>query len=173
LFNGVASPLLYAQSNQVNAVVPFEIAGRDTAEVQIVHNMERTGTATVSVVAAQPGVFQGTVFNEDGTVNSASNPAAKGSVIRIFATGAGQTNPPSVTGTMAADDSIRPRLRVEALIGGIGAERVNASIARGAFPGILQVVARVPMSAPSGPDVLLELAVGEAVSPPTATVAIR
>ena len=46
-----------------------------------------------------PGIFvlnaagQGAIINQDGTVNSAKNGAAIGSVVSIYATGQGQTNP--------------------------------------------------------------------------------
>jgi uncharacterized protein (TIGR03437 family) len=181
LFGGIAAPLIFVQANQANAIVPFEMAGRDRVDVEVVHNGRRTTPATVSVVAAQPGVFttmgaaagQGIILNQDGTTNSSSNPAAKGSLIRVFATGAGQTVPPGVNGAFAVDDSAKPRLRVEALIGGIGGQVVAARVPRGIFAGVMLVEIRLPANAPSGSDVPVELAVGDVMSPPTATVAIR
>jgi uncharacterized protein (TIGR03437 family) len=180
-FSGISAPLIFAQANQVNAIVPFEMAGRDSADVQIIHSGRTTEPATVSVVDVQPGVFtangaaagQGIILNEDSTPNSASNPAAKGSVIRIFATGAGQTLPRGVNGAFAADDSVKPRSRVEALIGGIGGRVLNARVPSGLFAGVVQVDVRIPANAPSGSEVPLELAVGEVISPPIATVSVR
>jgi quinohemoprotein ethanol dehydrogenase len=180
-FNGIAAPLLYAQANQVNAIVPFEVAGRDSAQVQISRGGgQTTQLATVSIVPAQPGIFtargvasgQGIVLNQDGTPNSAGNPAARGSVVSIFATGAGQTNPAGMNGAFARDDSMKMALPVTVLIGGIGAETVNARVPRGVFAGIVQADVRVPADAPSGSEVALELATGEVISPP-ATIAVR
>jgi uncharacterized protein (TIGR03437 family) len=117
LFNGVAAPLLFAQANQVNAIVPFEVLQQgDTASVQISHSGQTAQTVTVSVVKKQPGIFtvggtgsgQAIVQNTDGTLNSSSNLAAKGSMISILATGAGQTTPILPDGTFATDDSSRP-----------------------------------------------------------------
>ena len=62
-----------------------------------------TPAVTVSVVKKQPGIFtiegtgsgQAIVQNADGTLNSSSNLAAKGSTISILATGAGQNTPDS------------------------------------------------------------------------------
>ena len=40
------------------------------------------------------------MLNEDFTVNSPANPAARGSILQIFATGEGQTDPPGVDGKL-------------------------------------------------------------------------
>ena len=84
LINGVAAPLLYASDSQINAVVPFEVAGQAKASVQV-----NTGSAFgAAVLQADPAVFPGAVINQDGTVNSASNPAAPGSYVALWTTGA-------------------------------------------------------------------------------------
>jgi uncharacterized protein (TIGR03437 family) len=92
--------------------------------------------------------------------------------VKVFATGAGQTNPPGVNGAFTIDDSIKPASRVVVLIAGIGADLINARVPRGLFAGILQADARVPANAPSGAEIPIWLAVGDVISPP-ATVAIR
>jgi uncharacterized protein (TIGR03437 family) len=180
-FNGVAAPVLFAQANQVNAIVPFEVLRQgDTANVQISHGGQMTQTVTVSVVKKQPGIFttggtgsgQAIVQNADGTLNSSSNLAAKGSTISILATGTGQNTPILPDGTFATGDSNRPRLRITVLIGGIGAEVINARVPLGLFAGLVQVDVRIPAGAPSGPQVSLELGVGDVLSPPT-TLAIQ
>jgi len=180
-FNGVAAPMLFAQANQVNAIVPFEVLQQgDTANVQISHGGQTTQAVTVSVVKKQPGIFttggtgsgQAVVQNADGKLNSSSNLAAKGSTISILATGAGQTIPTLPDGTFATDDSNRPRLRITVLIGGIGAEVVSARVPVGFVAGLIQVDVRIPAGAPSGPAVSLELGVGDELSPP-ATLAIQ
>jgi uncharacterized protein (TIGR03437 family) len=112
------------------------------------------------------------VQNADGSLNSSSSLAAKGSTVSILATGAGPTTPPLPAGTFAADDSFRPRLRITVLIGGIGAEVISARVPSGLFAGLLQVDVRIPADAPSGPAVSLELGVGDVLSPP-ATLAIQ
>jgi alcohol dehydrogenase (cytochrome c) len=179
-FNGVAAPLVFAQANQVNAIVPFEVTGRESADVQISFNGRTTNTVTVSVVEAQPGLFtrsgastgQAIALNQDGSFNSSSNPAARGSTLSIFATGAGQTNPPAQTGSFASSDSIRPLLAVKVLIGGIGADVGSARIPQGSFAGMLRVDVRVPEAAPTGAETPIEVVIGDTLSPPV-TVAIR
>jgi uncharacterized protein (TIGR03437 family) len=152
----------------------------DTANVQISHSGQLTQPVTVSVVKKQPGIFttggtgsgQAIVQNADGTLNSSSNRAAKGSTISILATGAGQNIPTLPDGTIATDDSGRPRLRITVLIGGIGAEIVSARLPAGFVAGLIQVNVQIPAGAPSGPAVSLELGAGDVLSPP-ATVAIQ
>lgn len=41
----------------------------------------------VEVQSAVPGVFDPGILNQDGTLNSALNPAAAGTTLQIFATG--------------------------------------------------------------------------------------
>jgi trimeric autotransporter adhesin len=96
-FNGVAAPLLYYSSNQINAIVPYELAGQSSVNVVVTHNDNLTPAFTLPVSATTPGIFtagqsgsgQGAILNADGTPNSASNPAAPGSAISIFAIGTG------------------------------------------------------------------------------------
>jgi uncharacterized protein (TIGR03437 family) len=96
-FNGVAAPLLYYSSNQINAIVPYEVAGQSSVNVVVTHNDYPSAAFTLPLSATSPGIFtvsqngsgQGTILNADGTPNSASNPAVKGSAISIFATGTG------------------------------------------------------------------------------------
>jgi uncharacterized protein (TIGR03437 family) len=54
---------------------------------------------TLAVANAAPGLFalgggtgQAVATNQDGTVNSQANPARAGSVVTLYATGAGQNN---------------------------------------------------------------------------------
>ena len=49
------------------------------------------------------GVGQGAILTENSTVNSTNNPAAKGSIVVVFATGAARTDPPGDDGKLAAE----------------------------------------------------------------------
>jgi uncharacterized protein (TIGR03437 family) len=89
-FSGVAAPLLYVQAGQINTVVPKEVGS--SATIQISYQGQSAAPLNVSVQAANPGVFA--IVNQDGTVNSAANPAKAGSTISVYATGAGVPNLP-------------------------------------------------------------------------------
>jgi uncharacterized protein (TIGR03437 family) len=66
--------------------------------VQIVSSSVTSPIFPATVVAADPQVFQNPVgtaaaVNQDGTVNSAANPAKAGSIVSIWATGTGSIYP--------------------------------------------------------------------------------
>jgi uncharacterized protein (TIGR03437 family) len=103
-FNNIAAPVLYASPEQWNVIVPYELEGATTATVR----MSNSKTWTVAVTPVAPGIFtldatgigRGAVLNQDNSVNSPDKAAATGTVIQIFATGGGQSNPVSTTGSI-------------------------------------------------------------------------
>ena len=83
----------------------------------------------------------------------------------FYATGAGQTNPPSVDGsTVSAMPYPTPVLPVTVLIGGQSAQVVYAGAAPGLVAGVLQVDVVVP-NIPSTFELQVLLQVGDFVSP--------
>ena len=103
-FDGKPAPLLWVQDSQINAVVPWSVAG-PTTEVCAAYDTVNTTCLTRPVAAVSPGVFTvdgftAAALNQDGTVNSAANPAPAGSMVSIFATGLGPINPPQADGTL-------------------------------------------------------------------------
>lgn len=100
LFNGTPAPLYYASPTQINWVVPMNAPSSGTADVQVVQQSTGRVLAAGAVVMApySPAILmteytgslrQAAVINEDGSVNSPSNPAPRGSYISIYATGQG------------------------------------------------------------------------------------
>ena len=57
LFDGVAAPMVYASPNQVNAVVPYAVAGRTSTEVRVEFAGTTSDAITMPVEAAAPGLF--------------------------------------------------------------------------------------------------------------------
>jgi uncharacterized protein (TIGR03437 family) len=165
-FDGVAAPLLYAQSGQINAQVPWELAGKSSSEVHVEYNGASSNQATIPIAAAAPGIFyvnytspQGAILNHDGTVNSAANPAAAGSVISIYGTGGGLTNPLDVTGGFAPRTSGKfLEQPVTVQIGGVDAEVLYAGAAPTLISGFFQVNVRVPLIQPGIESVTLSIA---------------
>jgi uncharacterized protein (TIGR03437 family) len=107
LFNGVAAPLLYAGPNQINVISPAAIAGQPTADIRVEGPGGATVFPTVWVAAARPQLFSTTLayfppiwqmtnlavaLNPDGKLNSQANPAPRGSVVSLWATGTGLLN---------------------------------------------------------------------------------
>jgi uncharacterized protein (TIGR03437 family) len=84
--NGMEMPLLYASANQINAVVPMEVQPDAGATIRIVNGSSVTPSFPVWIAPSEAQAFP-TVLNQDGTINSQSNPAALNSVITFYATG--------------------------------------------------------------------------------------
>jgi uncharacterized protein (TIGR03437 family) len=92
--NGTPAPLLYVSATQINAVVPVELTAGAAAELQIAQNGTPWPAFRVMVDIAAPQVFQNSsgsavAINQDGTLNSKTNPAPAGSYVSIWATGTG------------------------------------------------------------------------------------
>ncbi len=83
-FDGEAAKVTYSAANQINVLVPADLAS-NTAKLVVTVNGVASQPQTVNLVDAAPGVFG--ILNQDGTVNSPANPAVAGTVIQVFATG--------------------------------------------------------------------------------------
>jgi uncharacterized protein (TIGR03437 family) len=160
LFDEVPGPLLYAGPNQINAVPPYTIASRQDVTVAIETNgiagpvqVIQVARVTPGFGAVAPGVFsvtasgagQAAAFNEDGTVNGPAHPAPAGSIVGLYATGLGATNPPSIDGQIT-DPSQLPRIAgtVDVLIGGRRADVLYAGAAPNSISGVTQINVRIP-----------------------------
>ena len=177
-FDGALAPVLFASAGQINAIVPFAVAGKASTQAQVTFNGGTVVALSLPVSAAAPGLFildssgQAAVLNQDFRVNSSANPAEKGSAVMLYATGAGQTDPPGVDGKITRGDLAVPALPVSVSIGGLPADILYAGAAPGLVAGALQVNARIPDNAPSGATGVT-LRIGGAPSQPGATLAIR
>ena len=180
LFDGIPAPLLYAGSEQITAVVPYATAGRDSTQLVVTNAGQASSALTIAVTSSAPAVFtlnstgrgQGAILNQDGSVNGSMNPAAQGSIVVLYATGAGQTNPQGVDGLLATDVLPAPMLPVTVTIGGQPAEVLYAGAAPGLVAGVLQVNVRLPQGIGSG-AVAVSLEVGGAASQPGVTLSVQ
>ena len=181
-FDGVAGPILYTSASQINAIVPFGINGRTQTTVVISFNGTQSSPITLQVAPAAPGVFtasstgtgQGSILNQDNTPNSSSAAAAKGSVVQIFATGGGVTNPGGTTGGVAPSSPLENLVAAPVvIIGGQQAQVTFAGSAPGEVEGVVQLNVLVPAGAPSGNNVPVIVAIGSAGTTAAVTMAIQ
>jgi uncharacterized protein (TIGR03437 family) len=179
-FDGFAAPLLYTSSTEVGAVVPFGVTGSQT-KLAVEYAGQRTAETAFPVSAATPALFsisgsgagQGAILNQDGSVNSATNPAPPGSVVALFATGLGPTTPGGQDGAITTGVLPIPDLPVSVRIGDAPAEILYAGGAPQLIDGVFQINARIPKSTPSGTSTPIVLQVGEATSPNGVTLAVQ
>jgi uncharacterized protein (TIGR03437 family) len=116
----------------------------------------------VPVIVAAPGIFtttgatgQAAAVNQDGSINSASSPAERGSVVLLFATGQGSS-----------------QASVSLTIAGYNAPLLYAGPAPG-FPGLMQINAQIPSGfLPPGIQAV-QLSIGGATSQSGVTLAIH
>ena len=180
LVGGVASPILFASSSQINTIVPFGVSG-NSVQVQVVYQGQPKASVSVPVQAASPAVFaldgsgggQGAILNQDGSVNSQSNPAAPGSVVALYATGAGLTTPSSVDGLLTTAPYPKPMLPVSVSIYGLPAQVIYAGAAPGLVAGALQINVVVPAGAYPATYDQVVVTVGDYVSPSAVTVTVK
>jgi uncharacterized protein (TIGR03437 family) len=188
LINGYASPVIYATSTQVAAIVPFSVSGRLDAFVQIRYRGVTSNTLSQPVTSAVPGIFtansSGTgpaaALNDDGSVNGAGNPIAKGRTLVIFGTGDGlQQNTSGArpeTGQVVVftnlPDLPRTILPVAVKIDGQPCNVTYFGQAPGQVAGLFQYNVVVPATVGSG-QLSLEVSVGENRTQSGVTVSVR
>jgi len=183
--DGTGAPLVYASSTQTTAILPYELAAKVGQTVEALVSCGGIFSAPFSfqVVDSDPGIFstsngtgQGAILNQDGTYNSAQNPAATNTIVQIFATGEGQLTPAGQdgrieTGTLASIP--QPVQTVKVFIGGTQSPQVTyARVAPGSVDGLLQVNAQIPAGLPPGPAAVI-LQVGAKQSQSNLTLAIK
>ena len=181
-FDGIPGPILYSSAGQVNAIVPYAIAGRLETNIVVVYNGVSSSAVQQQVAAAAPGVFtvnsqgtgQGSILNQNSTPNGPTNAAAKGSVVQIFATGGGLTNPLGTIGNVAPTGSLEHlSSNVTVIIGGQPAQLEFAGAAPGLVEGVTQVNAVIPSNAPTGNAVPVVITVNGAPTSASVTLAIQ
>jgi uncharacterized protein (TIGR03437 family) len=180
-FNGVEAPVLFARFDQAGVVVPYAVDGATSAQVVVEYAGVPSNPVSLPVAPASPAIFssgstgrgQGAILNEDGSPNSAANPADRGAIVVLFATGEGQTDPPGEDGQSAREPYPKPRQKVSVTIGGQPADILYAGAAPTLVAGVLQINTRVPTGITPGASVPVVLAVGTSNSPPTITIAVR
>jgi trimeric autotransporter adhesin len=181
LFDGIRAPLLFAAQNQINAVVPYGTYGKTKTQVEVTLQGQRIAGTQVSVAPTAPAIFtfdssgagQGAILNQDSTMNSPANPASKGSVVALYGTGAGQTDPGGSDGQIAGAVLPKPLLQVYATMGEVAAEVQYAGAAPGLIAGVIQVNILIPAEAPSGEAVPITLTIGQRDSGTGVTLAIK
>lgn len=155
--NGIVAALFYVSPGQINAQVPFEVAGGfgiTSISVQVKRASQSTAVQTAQLAAVSPGIF--TVNSRgtgDGAILHAANfqlvtsgdPARAGEFVSIYCTGLGTTNPLVASG--AASPNAEPLARTLTTplvtIGGRAAVVSFSGMAPG-FVGLYQINVQIP-----------------------------
>jgi uncharacterized protein (TIGR03437 family) len=151
-FDGRPVTVMSIFPGKIVCIAPAGIAGRKSSGVQVSNGGALSNILTVSVAATALGLLSadgsgtGAAYaqNFDGSLNSASNPAARGSKVTAFFTGAGVTNPPEADGVPVPGGDIVPAAVISPNLGSIVA-------LPGFVPGIFAHRVLVPADTPSIP----------------------
>ncbi len=184
LVNGIACPLTYVSNTVINAIAPYELANTTGfANVQVVYNGAAGNAVFAPIAPTAPGILSladgtgpGVIANADQSLNTAQNPAARGSIITIYATGEGQTTPPGVDGGIASDFANLPHpvAPLTVTIGGVPATDIRyAGTAPAEVYGLLQVNVTVPSGVTPGSAVQVIITVGGVSSQAGLTMAVN
>jgi uncharacterized protein (TIGR03437 family) len=165
--------MILASATQTNVIVPYEAAGKPSVMVAVEFEGRSSNTITLPVIASAPGLFtidasgpgQAAALNQDS--------ADVGSIVVLFGTGEGQTDPAGQDGVLAAQTYPKPLLPVSVTIGGKNAEVLYAGAAPGFVAGVLQINAQLAADVAPSLNVPVEVKIGDQTSRSGVTLAIR
>jgi len=170
-FGAVAAVLVFVNSTQASATVPYSVAGATQTSLTISSDGVASAPVTLAVAPSSPAIFtadasgkgQAAAENQDYSINGPSHPAAVGSVVALYGTGGGP---------LTTDALPRLMLPVSATVGGLPAQVDYAGIAPGLVQGVMQINVAIPSAVTPGPSVPVVVTVGNAASN-TVTLAIQ
>jgi uncharacterized protein (TIGR03437 family) len=130
-FNGMPATILYNDGQQINLQVPAALP-TGTAQLLVTSNGVSSAPKNVNVASFAPAIFGHAAVNQNGSINSLTNPASASDVIMVFATGL------SGTGQITAR---------------LGGQVISAPYYAGPAPGVTgvqQVNVQIPNVYPAG-----------------------
>ena len=158
------APLLYLDDQQVNFQMPFEVAGMSLVRIVVDNNGARSEPEGVQLTPSAPGIFtydgvRAIATNQDGSLNSPTNPAARRDVMTVYMTGQGPVAPNWPTGKAAsAVPLILAPAEAHAFVGGVEGKIEFLGLAPG-MVGVLQMNFRPDHFSPLG-DQPLKVSIG-------------
>lgn len=162
LLNDNPVPLFQVLADRVSFQVPWSAPSTGTANIELIRAStgEVLAAGTFPMRTADPAFFtsnaqgfgQLAALNQDGSVNSASNPAPRGSIIALFGTGLGPVDNPPPSGQVPSGTLSAPGLpRVSMANPGPGVLPDSAIKYFGLvnwFPGVFQLNVEIPDAVP-------------------------
>jgi len=191
-FNGVAAPLYFVSSGQINAQVPWNVlpSGTNSGAVNVAVTTTAGSSApqSVPVVQAMPGIFTVSTAgfgqaistdNADGAVAALSgsiaglntHPIQIGSYLILWCTGLGNVDAPVANGGNTGGLIANTLLKPSVLIGGAPASLVY-SVLSPQYPGEYQVAVQVAPGTPTGIAVPLQIQMNGVTGASNVTIAV-
>jgi uncharacterized protein (TIGR03437 family) len=160
---GVPAIPIFVESGQMNVILPYTLGSAGQATVVVEYNNLTSTEFTIPLTPADVQIFTanasgsgpGSILNQDYSVNSASNPAAPGSVVQVFGTGGGAVSPLVTAGDVAGDTLAWITSPYSATVNGENAPVVYAGSAPGLLYGVYQFNVQLPADLPAGADTIV------------------
>jgi uncharacterized protein (TIGR03437 family) len=181
---GRTMPLLFAGANQVNAMIPYDLAINATHQVVVKRGNTISIPEPVSLLSSRSGLFTRDLTGKgagivvkvatDGTqsIVSTDNPVSAFNAIVIYGDGLGNVDPQALEGSETPSSPLSQTLdQVTVTIGGIPAQVFFSGLTPG-FTGLYQINAFVPVGVAAGDNVPLVITQAGRSSPPV-SIAVR
>jgi uncharacterized protein (TIGR03437 family) len=177
---GIPAIPLFAQNGQVNMILPYSLNTTGEAYVEVTYNNATSVQFNIPLAPAAVQIFTadasgsgpGSILNQDFSINSASNPAAAGSVVMVYGTGGGAVNPVVNAGSVAGATLSWITSQYSATVNGEAATVLYAGSAPGLVYGVYQFNVQLPADAQSG-SAKIVLKVGNSTSQQDVTVFVK
>lgn len=162
LFDDQPVPLYFVSPNQINYQVPWSARPGSVADVTVVKRStgQVMASSFVRIDTVSPGFFTATAngrgqvsaLNQDNTVNSITNPIARGQVIQLYGTGVGAVSNTPGDGQPSPGGPLAEGQRPDVVINGrtVPASDVLFSGLAPGFVGLWQLNVRIPDFVPPG-----------------------
>jgi uncharacterized protein (TIGR03437 family) len=135
-FDNQPATILFSNATQINLKVPDALASQSSVKLVVTVDGISSTPFTVNLAPFEPAIFSGGIANQDGTGNSATNGAASGSYLAIWATGLSGSG--KITANIGGVDIDMPAYAGPAP-GIDGVQQVNLQVPGSVVPGPSQV----------------------------------
>jgi uncharacterized protein (TIGR03437 family) len=85
--DGAPAQVLSSSDNRIDLLVPGALAAKASAQLAVVVNGSSSAPQQIALAPFAPGIFADRILNQDNSVNGSAQPAAAGTIIKVFATG--------------------------------------------------------------------------------------
>lgn len=180
-FDGTPAAISYVSPYVLTVQAPFGLQPGKKTDMRVVYQSNSSDSVSLDVISVAPGVYTQsangkgpvTAVNQDGSMNSLTNPATRGSYVTVYAVGLGTVNPALSTGQVPPSSPLSNTVAaVGAVIDGFTAQVSFAGAAPG-YPGLYQVNLTIPAGAGAGARALTLYGGGGAPSQNGVTIYVQ
>ena len=176
LFDGTPAPMIYSLNGQISTIAPYNLASKTITRVVVEYQGVQGAAVQLPVVPANPGIFtlnasgkgDGAIVRLDGSIVSATSPAAPGDILILYGAGQGATSPQLGDGVIVGSTLPIPTLATSLLIDGQSVTPLYSGGAPTLVNGVLQINFQVPQLSAGSHSIQIQ--VGQRQSPTGVTL---